>query len=122
MLTPAFTLLYVDSPKASAGFYATLLGRAPVETSDTFVMFVGDTGPILALWARHAVLPAATPVGGIEIVFALESRAAVEACYADWTSRGLPMVQDLTTLDFGRTFVAADPDGHRLRVCAPDRD
>lgn len=25
-----------------------------------------------------------------------------------------------TTLDFGYTFVAIDPDGHRLRVCATD--
>jgi catechol 2,3-dioxygenase-like lactoylglutathione lyase family enzyme len=122
MLTPAFTLLYVDSLQASAGFYAALLGRAPVEASDTFAMFVGETGPMLALWSHRAVLPAATLAGGAEIVFALESRAAVEACYADWASRGLPMVQELTTLDFGRTFVAVDPDGHRLRVCAPDRD
>ena len=32
---------------------------------------------------------------------------------------GLPIVQKPTAMDFGHTFVALDPDGHRLRVFAP---
>jgi hypothetical protein len=34
-----FVLLYVASPAVSAGFYADLLGRPPVESSPTFAMF-----------------------------------------------------------------------------------
>jgi len=30
----------------------------------------------------------------------------------------LPIAQPLTQMDFGYTFVALDPDGHRLRVFA----
>ena len=33
---------------------------------------------------------------------------------------GFPIALEPTTLDFGYTFVATDPDGHRLRVCATD--
>lgn len=33
--------------------------------------------------------------------------------------RGLPMLQTPTTMDFGYTFTATDPDGHRLRVFSP---
>ena len=36
-----------------------------------------------------------------------------------WVSRGVTIAQAPTDLDFGRTFVALDPDGHRLRVFRP---
>jgi predicted enzyme related to lactoylglutathione lyase len=39
--------------------------------------------------------------------------------HRDWIARGLPIIQQPADLDFGRTFVATDPDGHRLRVFAP---
>ncbi|WP_277425783.1 hypothetical protein [Lysobacter enzymogenes] len=39
--------------------------------------------------------------------------------HADWRGRGWPIVQAPVELDFGRTFVALDPDGHRLRVFSP---
>ena len=39
--------------------------------------------------------------------------------YRDWSLRGLPILQAPIDMDFGRTFVALDPDGHRLRVFAP---
>ena len=45
--------------------------------------------------------------------------AAVDATHADWKERGLPILQSPTEMDFGRTFVAGDPDGHRLRVFFP---
>lgn len=123
MPTPDFMLLYVDSPKASAEFYGALLGRTPVEQSPTFALFALDSGLKLGLWARRGVEPAASAAGGgAEIVFTVEGAAAVEATCADWRARGLSILQDPTTMDFGRTFVAIDPDGHRLRVFAPTPD
>jgi len=44
--------------------------------------------------------------------------AQVDALHADWRERGLAILQDPQMLDFGYTFTAADPDGHRLRVFA----
>lgn len=123
MLSPTFTLLYVDSPKASADFYADLLGRKPVEASPTFAMFALDNGQMLGLWSRHTVTPGATAAGGGgELGFPVENDAKVDSLCADWKNRGLKIAQEPTRLDFGRTFVALDPDGHRLRVFAPGAD
>lgn len=119
MLIPSYTLLYVDSPPASAAFYAGLLGREPVESAPTFALFLLDGGAKLGLWSRHTVEPAATAAGGGgEIGFSVADATTVEALHAEWRNRGLPILQPPTTLDFGHTFVALDPDGHRLRVFA----
>jgi predicted enzyme related to lactoylglutathione lyase len=111
-----FILLYVDSPAASGSFYADLLGKTPVEASPNFVMFALDSGVMLGLWSRHTVEPAANLVGGGELAVTVDD---VDDVYIDWSSRGLPIVQEPTDMDFGRTFVALDPDGHRLRVFRP---
>lgn len=120
MLDPNFVLLYVDNPAASAAFYADLLGRSPVEASPTFAMFALASGLRLGLWSRHTVEPAAAAAGGgAELGFPVADAAAVDALHADWRARGLPVAQAPTAMDFGHTFVALDPDGHRLRVFAP---
>lgn len=119
MPVPNFVLLYVESPSASAAFYADLLGKPPVEASPTFAMFALEPGRMLGLWARHTVEPPATPPGGAELAFTVADEAAVRSTHADWAARGLAIVQAPTCMDFGFTFVAQDPDGHRLRVFAP---
>ncbi|ETR77316.1 drug:proton antiporter [Afipia sp. P52-10] len=116
---PTYMLLYVDDPQASGEFYRALLDCAPVETSPTFVLFVLASGLKLGLWSRHTAQPAAAAAGGGgEIGIAVESSQAVDATHADWRARGVPMLQAPVDMDFGRTFVALDPDGHRLRVLA----
>ena len=120
MLDINFVLLYVESPAASAAFYEKLLGRPPVEASATFALFAMPSGVMLGLWSRHTVEPTATAKGGGgEIAVTLVDAAAVDATHADWSARGLKILQAPTDLDFGRTFVALDPDGHRLRVFSP---
>ena len=110
----------MESPKASETFYSALLGRPPVESSPNFVLFVADSGLRLGMWARREVEPRpSAPAGGGEIVIPVEEKRAVDSTYASWVERGLNIVQPPTDLDFGRTFVALDPDGHRLRVFAP---
>ena len=115
-----FLLLYVDDPAPSAAFYADLLGLEPIEMSPTFAMFALPSGLMLGLWSCHTAEPAATPVGGAEIGFQLDDAAAVDAAYANWSEKsGARVAQEPIDLDFGRTFVVLDPDGHRLRVFAP---
>lgn len=120
MADPNFIILYVDSPAASADFYAALLGKPPVESSPTFAMFALPSGVMLGLWSRHTVEPAASATlgGGSEVAFAVDSKDEVTALYDAWTGRGLRVAQEPVDLDFGHTFVALDPDGHRLRVFA----
>jgi len=120
MFNPNFILLYVDSPNASAAFYADLLGHAPVEASPTFALFALDSGVMFGLWSKHTVEPSApTQFGGSELAFAVADAETVRAKHREWKARGLPVVQAPIDLDFGHTFVALDPDGHRLRVFAP---
>jgi catechol 2,3-dioxygenase-like lactoylglutathione lyase family enzyme len=120
MADPNFIILYVDNPAASADFYAALLGKPPVESSPTFAMFALPSGVMLGLWSRHTVEPAASATlgGGSEVAFAVGSKDEVTALYDAWTGRGLRVAQKPVDLDFGHTFVALDPDGHRLRVFA----
>lgn len=117
MTTPNMTLLYVDNPEKSAAFYRRLLGVAPVELSPTFALFVLSNGFKLAMWSKHTVEPAATVTGGGgEIGFMCEESQQVDALYQQWHEQGLEIIQPPVTLDFGYSFVAIDPDGHRLRV------
>lgn len=116
----SFVLLYVDNPVASARFYGELLATPPIEASPTFAMFPLREGVMLGLWARAGVEPAPESAkGASEIAFTVADAAAVDATHADWRARGLTITQAPTAMDFGRTFVALDPDGHRLRVFAP---
>jgi catechol 2,3-dioxygenase-like lactoylglutathione lyase family enzyme len=114
-----FVLLYVESPTASATFYTDLFGRPPVEQSPGFAMFAMASGVMLGLWARDMVEPKPAASGGGEICFTVPDSEAVDGTHADWRKRGLTIAQAPTTMDFGRTFVALDPDGNRLRVFAP---
>jgi catechol 2,3-dioxygenase-like lactoylglutathione lyase family enzyme len=116
---PNFVLLYVKSPAASVAFYTELLGHPPVDASPNFAMFALASGVMLGLWARHDVQPAANGGGGGELAFAVADNEAVGATHADWSKRGLSIAQAPTKMDFGFTFTALDPDGHRLRVFAP---
>ena len=110
-------LLYVTDAPTSARFYATLLGQEPVDTSPTFAMFILPSGLGLGLWSKTGVEPAPVAAGGgCDIGFKVDTADLVDATHADWRDKGATIVLPPTDLDFGRTFVAADPDGHRLRV------
>lgn len=117
----SFLLLHVESPVASATFYNDLLGIPVVEQSPTFAMLPLRDGVMLGLWSRTTVEPKSTQQpGASEVAFTVADPAAVEATHAAWKSRGLAIAQAPTHMDFGMTFVALDPDGHRLRVLAPE--
>jgi predicted enzyme related to lactoylglutathione lyase len=119
MLTPTYTILYVADPQASARVYANLLDTQHIETSPTFVLFPLENGRMLGLWAKSAAEPAADFHGsGSELAFRVGDEAEVDALHGKWRDSGLRIVQAPTRMDFGYTFTAADPDGHRLRVFA----
>lgn len=119
MSDPNFILLYVKSPAESTAFYADLLGRPPVESSPTFAMFALESGVMMGLWSAATVEPSATPIGGSELAWTVQSKDAVQATHAAWLAKGIRVIQPPTDMDFGHTFTALDPDGHRLRVFAP---
>lgn len=117
MQHPNFVILYVDQPARSARFYSQLFDLQPIEASPTFAMFKFASGMRLGLWSRHTVEPGAKVLGGGgELIVQFEDATALEAGLARWQALGLPILQPMTDMDFGRTFVALDPDGHRLRA------
>jgi catechol 2,3-dioxygenase-like lactoylglutathione lyase family enzyme len=119
MTNPNFILAYVaDAPK-SAALYSKLLGAEPVESSPNWAMFALSNGLAIGLWSRNEVEPKATLPGGSEIGFPVENDDAVTLTRDAWAKLGLRIIQEPTKMDFGFTFTAADPDGHRLRVFAP---
>ncbi len=108
-----FILLFVANPAKSAEFYGKILDLKPVEQSPTFAMFSLE-GVMLGLWLRDTALPKVTArAGASEIAFCEED---LDAVYAKWVSLDVTMGQAPIDLDFGRSFVALDPDGHRIRV------
>jgi catechol 2,3-dioxygenase-like lactoylglutathione lyase family enzyme len=116
----SFLILYVDNPPKSAAFYADLLGSAVGDQSPTFAMLPLRDGVMLGLGSRNAVEPAATGAAAAgEIAFTVANAGEVERLHGEWSARGLPIAQAPTRMDFGTTFVALDPDGHRLRVFVP---
>jgi len=121
MSNPNFILAYVADAPRSAELYAKLLGAPPVESSPNFAMFAFPNGISLGLWARHDVEPRATLPGGSEIGFPVGSDDAVTLTRDAWVKLGLKILQEPTRMDFGYTFTAADPDGHRLRVFNPSQ-
>jgi predicted enzyme related to lactoylglutathione lyase len=119
MTSPNFILAYVADAPRSAALYSRLLGTQPVESSPSWAMFAFPNGLALGLWSRSDVEPKATLPGGSEIGFPVANDDAVTQTRDAWAGLGLKILQEPTRMDFGYTFTAADPDGHRLRVFAP---
>jgi catechol 2,3-dioxygenase-like lactoylglutathione lyase family enzyme len=115
MRTLNYLLLPVRSPRESAALYTRLLGREPVENSETFVLYVLPTGLKIGLWVASEMEPRPAAPGGMEIAFTEPSRDAVLETYEEWKKLGLEVLQEPTDMDFGFTFVMKDRDGHRLR-------
>ena len=113
-------VLYVNDSGASSAFYKELLDRPIVQSSPKFAMLPLGREAMLGLWQREAVEPhAGKEAGGAEVVFNVADADAVRATHEAWKARGLKIAQVPTAIAFGHTFVALDPDGHRLRVLAP---
>ena len=109
-----FVLLFVNDPAVSAAFYRNILQKDTVEESPTFALFVLQNNVNLGLWSNKTAEPKVTAsAGASEIAFGVDN---VDAWYQKWTDLGITMAQPPTDMDFGRTFVALDPDGHRIRI------
>lgn len=109
-----FVLLFVENPAKSAAFYNKIFDLKPIEQSDTFALFALKNRVMLGLWSHKTAEPQVTgKPGASEIAFSSEN---VDQTYEELTKLGIPMAQHPTEMDFGRAFVALDPDGHRIRI------
>jgi predicted enzyme related to lactoylglutathione lyase len=112
-------LLYVNDPLASVEFYKIILNADALEVSSGFAMFLLNENTMLGLWEKTGVEPTPKTIGGaVELGFISKDKTEVDVWYKKWKSAGIPTIQNPTSMDFGYTFTAVDPDGHRLRVFA----
>lgn len=109
-----FVLLFVANPQKSSLFYQELFELKPIEESPTFVMFALKNGVMLGLWSKYTAEPGIeASAGALEICFPADD---VDALYESWGKKHVTVAQKPTDMDFGRTFVVLDPDGHRIRI------
>lgn len=122
MSQPNFVILYVNNPAQSTPFYNQLLGQTPMDASDNFVLYRLQSGLMLGLWAKDNVEPTVTAAAGSsELVIMAENEQAVNQIHQDWKGKQITIAQAPTSKEFGYTFTALDPDGHRIRVmCSAD--
>ena len=118
---PTSVILYVTDVEVSTTFYRQALNKEPIETFDDFAVFALTNEVTIGLQTRDQIEPAATGMpGSVELSMSYATHDDVDQLYHDWTTLGFPIALEPTTLAFGYTFVATDPDGHRLRVCVTD--
>lgn len=117
MIEPKAIILYVDDLAASTRFYQDLFGNKPQEESPTFNSFTLSNGMSLGLKSSPSVLPPVEEKSrGGELAFTVETADKVDELFVQWQSKGTEIHQTPTTVTFGYTFLALDPDGNRLRV------
>ena len=116
----SFLNLYVKDNAASARFYNELLEIPIIEEKEGFSLLPLKEGVMLGLWMRDGVEPKTNGTAGAnEIAFAVADEKTLNRLHDTWSGQGLEIAQTPTVMSFGNTFVALDPDGHRLRVFAP---
>ncbi|WP_017346180.1 VOC family protein [Pantoea sp. A4] len=120
-MIPNLIILYVDNTIVSSKFYQNLFDIEPCVMLPTWAAFTFDNGLNLGLWSTTAADFISCGEGNrTELSFMVKDVQAVDALYQRWTRNGVQIEQEPKQAVFGKTFVALDPDGHRIRVCIPD--
>ena len=122
MLIPNLVLFYVKNPLESASFYEKIFGQKPVAAFPTYVAFTFPNGFTFSLWSLEAKDFVSAGTGNrSELAFMVSTEKEVRDLHDAWGRMGISIEQELSEAVFGLTFVALDPDGHRIRVCIPDK-
>lgn len=117
LIEPNAVVLYVENLELASPFYQNLLGIIPEKASPTFHDFKLTNGMSLALKARYSVEPPAKEKSGYgELAFTLHTNQKVDELFEEWRSKEINIIFPPSLVPYGYTFVAADPDGNRLRV------
>ena len=123
MLSPNLLLCYVNDPIKSAEFYEKIFQQKPVAAFPTYVAFSFPNGLTFSLWSTTAKDFVSSGSGHrSELAFMVPTEEEVRHLRVTWEELGVKIEQDLFEAVFGLNFVALDPDGHRIRVCIPDRN
>ncbi len=117
---PNLQLVYVSDIERSTVFYETIFNAKPLFSSPRYVAFSADKEALFAIWTGGTKPDVGVPRFS-EIGIMLPSGEDVDRLFEQWSmNHNIKIVQEPRTEFFGRTFLAADPDGHIIRVCPLD--
>lgn len=121
MPTPNLFLVYVTDVEAATAFYSDLFDMSPAMVTPRYVPFEVAPGVLFAVWSGGAEAITRAGARTSEVGLMVPGSAeAVDAVFAEWTAKGVDIVEEPHDDVFGRTFVIADPDGNLIRVSPVD--
>ena len=119
MNRPNLFLIDVTDIDRSTAFYADLFEMEPVIRTPRYVPFEVAPGVLFALWTGRSDRLAGGATGEVGLMLP-GGTAAVDRIHQEWLARGVEIITPPHDDVFGRTFVAADPDGNLVRVSPVD--
>ncbi|WP_150462405.1 VOC family protein [Nesterenkonia ebinurensis] len=120
MTAPNMFIIYVADAPTAARFYSDLFDITPSFETPGFVAFDLSDGVQLALWNLPQEELDRASVRTSELCLALPANELIDEQFQAWKNKGVRIVSEPRDEAFGRTFVAADPDGNLIRVAPVD--
>jgi len=122
MTTSVVSIVYVNDAPAAARFYGDLLGLTPSLETPAYITFGLGPGAELALWSGQfeGLSPDVPRTGEVCLAIGGGGPDEVTAIFRRWRSKGVTILREPHDAGFGLTFLAADPDGNRIRVAPKD--
>jgi predicted enzyme related to lactoylglutathione lyase len=119
--TSIVSIVYVNDAPAAARFYGDLLGLSPALETPEYITFGLGPGADLALWSgRFENLSPDVPRTSEVCVAINGGPDELDAIFEQWRAKGVTILHEPHDAGFGPTFLAADPDGNRIRVAPKD--
>jgi predicted enzyme related to lactoylglutathione lyase len=120
--TSVVSIVYVNDAPGAARFYGDLLGLSPSFETPAYITFGLGPGADLALWSGQFEDLSPDVPRTSEVCLAIPGGRPDEitAIFEQWRSKGVTILHGPHDAGFGLTFLAADPDGNRIRVAPRD--
>lgn len=121
MTTSVVSIVYVNDAPAAARFYGELLGLRPSFETPGYITFALGPGADLAVWSGQSEdLSLNVPRTSEVCLVCSDGPDEINAIFTRWKSQGVTILREPHDAGFGLTFLAADPDGNRIRVAPKD--